>query len=163
VARTAFVLGRFLGLVATMTCAYVFMAVAHAALLATIGAPIDFHYGVSLLMSWEKIIVITAVALVFSLFSTSTASAVTFSFFFWIMGHFSTEILFIAHKSSRPLLGVFCILFYYIFPNFQTMNIRDIPPEIYNAHWLWAACGYGLSYTAVCLCVSSLLFRKKEF
>jgi len=163
VARAIFILGRFLGLIGIMTVAYLLMACAHAALMALVHAPIDRHYALSLLFSWEKIVVITAVALVFSLFSTSTASAVTFTFFFWVMGHFSTEILFLARKTSQPFLTFACRLFYYLFPNFQTMNIRDIPPDLYSLGWLWAAGGYGLSYTCVCLGLTALLFRKKEF
>jgi Cu-processing system permease protein len=163
VARGVFILGRFLGLIGIMSGAYLVMAGAHATLLSTLHIALDKHYALSLLFSWEKIVVITAVALVFSLFSTSTASAVTFTFFFWIMGHFSTEILFMARKASQPLLIFVCKLFYYIFPNFQTMNIRDIPPEIYDPGWLWAAGGYGLFYTGVCLSLTALLFRKKEF
>jgi ABC-type transport system involved in multi-copper enzyme maturation permease subunit len=163
VARVVFVMGRFLGLVAIMTLAYVIMACMHAALLAAVHAPLDRHYILSLLFSWEKIVVTTALALLFSLFSTSTASAITFTFFFWIMGHVSTEILFLARKSSQTLLVVLCKLIYFLLPNFQTMNIRDIPPEIQSPGWLWAAGGYGLLYTGVCLCLTTLLFQKKEF
>ncbi len=163
IARFIFILGRFLGLAAIMSAAYGVMALAHAALLAAVGAPIDLHYGLSLLFSWEKIMVITAVALVFSLFATSTASAATFTFFFWLMGHFSTEILYLARKTSKPVVLIICKAFYYVFPNFQTMNIRDIPPDIYSSSWLWAAAGYGLFYTAACLALTALLFRKKEF
>jgi len=163
VARSIFILGRFAGLIAIMTSAFLFMTAAHAGLLAAIHVPLDRHYALALLFSWEKIMLITAVALVFSLFSTSTASAVTFTFFFWIMGHFSTEILYLARKTSQPGLIFFCKIVYYLFPNFQTMNIRDIAPEIYNPHWLWAAGGYGLAYTSACLALTALLFRKKEF
>ncbi len=163
VARPVFVMGRYVGLVAIMTCAYLAMAGAHAALLYAVHIKLEPSYALALLFSWEKIVVITAVALVFSLFSTSTASAVTFTFFFWIMGHVSTEILFLAEKSSQPLLVVLCKTFYYLFPNFQLMNIRDVPPELYSPRWLWAAGGYGLSYTGVCLCLTTILFRKKEF
>jgi ABC-type transport system involved in multi-copper enzyme maturation permease subunit len=163
VARVIFITGRFAGLIGIMTCAFLLMTAAHAGLLYAIHVPLDRHYALSLLFSWEKIVVITAVALVFSLFSTSTASAVTFTFFFWIMGHFSTEILFLAQKASQPALIFFCKAFYYLFPNFQTMNIRDIPPELFNPRWLWAAGGYGLAYTSVCLTLTALLFRKKEF
>jgi ABC-type transport system involved in multi-copper enzyme maturation permease subunit len=163
VPRAVFILGRFLGLVGIMSSAYVVMAAAHALLMILVRAPINHHYLLSLYFSWEKIVVITAVALVFSLFSTSTASAVTFTFFFWIMGHFSTELLFMARRTSQPLLLLVCKLSYYIFPNFQMMNIRDIPPDVYNPGWLWAAAGYGLAYTCVCLSLTALLFRKKEF
>ena len=163
VARTVFILGRYMGLITIMTCAYLAMAGMHASLLALIHAPIDRSYILALLFSWEKIVVITAVALMFSIFSTSTASAVTFTFFFWIMGHFSTEILFMARKSSQPLLVALCNVFYFLLPNFQIMNIRDIPPELFNPTWLWAAGGYGIFYSASCLCVTALLFRNKEF
>ncbi len=163
VARAIFILGRYVGLLAIMTCAYLLMAGAHVALLSAVHAPPNGHYALSLLFSWEKIVVITAVALVFSLFSTSTASAVTFTFFFWIMGHFSSEILFLSQKSAQPLLVAFCKLFYYLFPNFDLMNIRDVPPEFYRPGWLWAAAGYGLFYTSACLGLTILLFRKKEF
>jgi len=163
VARAIFITGRFLGLIAIMTCAFLLMTAAHAGLLTAIHATPDRHYLLSLVFSWEKIVVITAVALVFSLFSTSAASALTFTCFFWIMGHFSMEILYLARKASQPFLVFVCKIFYYVFPNFEMMNIRDIPPEVYNPRWLWAAGGYGLSYTCVCLVLTALLFRKKEF
>jgi len=163
VTRAIFIVGRFSGLIAIMTVAFLFMAAAHAGLLAAIHVPLDRHYALGLLFSWEKIVVITAIALVFSLFSTSTASALTFTFFFWIMGHFSTEILYLSRKASQPALVFFCKVFYYLVPNFQTMNVRDIPPGLYNPRWLWAAGGYGLAYTGVCLALTALLFRKKEF
>jgi ABC-type transport system involved in multi-copper enzyme maturation permease subunit len=163
VSRAIFITGRFLGLIAIMTCAFLLMTAAHASLLAVIHAPLDRYYVLSLFFSWEKIVVITAVALVFSLFSTSAASALTFTCFFWIMGHFSTEILYLARKASQPTLMVLCKIVYYLFPNFEMMNIRDLPPDVYNPRWLWAAGGYGLSYTCVCLALTALLFRKKEF
>ncbi len=139
------------------------MAGAHAALLSLVHIALDKHFALSLLFSWEKIVMITSVALVFSLFCTSTPSAVTFTFFFWIMGHFSMEILYVARKISQPALAGLCKILYYLFPNFSIMNIRDVPPDLANPAWLWAAGGYGLLYTGVCLCLTALLFRKKEF
>lgn len=163
VGRYQFILGRYLGLVAILSCTFFLMAAAHLILLMFVHTPIDLHYALSLAYSWEKIIVIAAVALLFSLFSTSTVSAVTFTLFFWVMGHFSGEVLFLARKASEPLLVVFCKLFYYLSPNFAIMNVRDLPPDLSSFRWLWAAAGYGLSYTAVCLALTTLLFRKKEF
>lgn len=163
VARPVFVTGRFLGLVATITCAYLIMATELAALLALVHAAPSRTYALSLLFSWEKIVVITAVAFVFSLFSTSVASAATFTFFFWVMGHMSMEILYLAKRSSQPLVIALCTVFYYLIPNFQIMNVRDIPPDLYRASWLWSAGGYALCYTGVCLMATAALFRKKEF
>src|SRR6266700_4282062 len=66
VARSVFVIGRFLGLVGIMMCAYLLMASELAALLSAVHATPDLHYALSLLFSWEKIVLITAVAFVFS-------------------------------------------------------------------------------------------------
>ncbi len=163
VARYQFVLGRFLGLLAIMTVAFGVMAAGHGALLKLLHISVDRHYVLSLYYSWEKIVVITAVAMVFSLFSTSTLSAVTFTFFLWILGHFSGELRFLAEKASRPLVAWACKTVYYLAPNFEAMNIRDIPSTALTHGWLWAAFGYGFIYTTACLFLTILLFRKKEF
>ena len=158
VARAIFIIGRFLGLIGIMTCAFLFMAAEHATRLAVVHVPLDLHYALSLFFSWEKIVVITAVALVFSLIFDLDRVGPHLHVLFWIMGHFSTELLsHCANKASQPALMVVCKLFYYLFPNFQVMNIRDIPPDVYNAGWLWSAGGYGLSYTFACLSLTALV------
>lgn len=163
VARYQFIVGRFLGLIAVMSVTYLVMAAGHIALLAATRIPLDSHYALSLYYSFEKIVLITALALFFSLFSTSTVSAVAFTLFFWVMGHFSHEIRFLGHRASQPLVSWICNAFYYLAPNFQVMNLRDFSPAQAGLHWLWAAAGYGISYTLVCLSLTVFLFQKKEF
>jgi Cu-processing system permease protein len=164
VARYQFVMGRFLGLLAVLTLAYLLMAGGHLLLLKTQHIHLNTWYFLSLLQSWEKIVLITAIGMAFSLFATSTVSAVVFTLFFWVMGHFSSEIRFLAEKNSGPLTASLFNVFYYLAPNFQIMNLRDLPPSTLSASaWLWPAIGYGFSYTLVCLAVVVLLFRKKEF
>ena len=100
----------------------------------------------------------------FSLFATSTISAIAFTFFFWVMGHFSSEMRFLAEKSTRPVLTFLFQVFYYLAPNFQIMNLHDLPSaSLAGTGWLWPAAGYGISYTLACLAIVVLLFRKKEF
>ncbi len=164
VARFQFVVGRFLGLVSLLSLAYAVMAAGHVLVLLLLQVPMDLFYLLSLLFSWEKIVVITAVGMAFSLFATSTMSAVSFTFFFWVMGHFSSEMRFLAGKSANRVATALFDLFYYFAPNFQVMNLRDLPASALNdAQWVWPAVGYGLTYTTACLAVAVLLFRKKEF
>ncbi|MFA5976000.1 MAG: ABC transporter permease [Elusimicrobiota bacterium] len=163
VARYQFILGRFLGLVAVLSVTYLIMAGGHLTLLATNRIHPDAHYALSLFYSWEKVVLITSLALFFSLFSTSTVSAVAFTLFFWIMGHFSHEMLSLGRRAGTPLVLWICNAFYYLTPNFQVMNLRDFSPAQAGLDWLWAAAGYGLSYTLVCLSLTVFLFRKREF
>jgi Cu-processing system permease protein len=162
VGRYQFILGRFLGLLVIISAAYVLMAAMHVALCRLVAVSLDLQYAASLFFSWEKIVMITAVAVLFSLFATSTVSAVTFTFFFWILGHFSSEIHFLAQKSSLPLVQGFCSIFYYAAPNFELLNLRDWPTPM--AHpWLLPASGYALAYTGMTLLLAIVLFRRKEF
>ena len=162
VARYQFIVGRFFGLIAIISVAYVLMAFSHAALCRIVHVPLDAHYVLSLYFSWEKIVMITAVAMFFSLFATSTMSAATFTFFFWILGHFSSELQFLAKKASQPVTTFICSVFYYIAPNFELLNVRDLPSSS-GMTWLWPAAGYGFFYTASALLLTILLFRKREF
>ncbi len=163
VSRFHFILGRFMGLIAIISVAFILMAAGHMALLRILKIPTGVHYALSLYFSWSKIVVITSVALVFSLFSTSTLSAITFTFFLWILGHISGELRFLAQKSAQPLLSGICKAIYYLAPNFEAMNVRDIPMDLLSRSWLWAAGGYSLTYTLACLALTGFLFRKKEF
>jgi ABC-type transport system involved in multi-copper enzyme maturation permease subunit len=164
VSRYQFVLGRFLGLLMLLGTTYVLMGGGHLLLLATQHVHPDRQYLLSLLYSWEKIMLITALAMAFSLFATSTISAIVFTLFFWVMGHFSSELRFLALRSTQPGITWIFSAFYYLAPNFQIMNLKDLPSSaMAGTGWLWPALGYGLTYTSACLVVVVLLFRKKEF
>src|SRR5207244_4418070 len=116
-----------LGLLLLLTATFLSMAGSHLALLGIEHIHLDSWYALSLVYSWEKIVLITAIGMAFSLFATSTVSAVAFTFFFWIMGHFSSELRFLAQKTNKPFLTVMFDAFYYLAPNFQVMNLRDLP------------------------------------
>lgn len=162
--RWEFILGRYLGLVLVLTATYVAMIASHLVILKIGHVALDSGYALSLLYSWEKIVLITAIGMAFSLFATSTLSALAFTFFFWIMGHFSSEMRYLAHRTSRPMVSFLFHAFYYLAPNFQIMNLRDLPSASQaGTGWLWPAAGYGLCYTVSCLALVILLFRKKEF
>jgi ABC-type transport system involved in multi-copper enzyme maturation permease subunit len=164
VARYQFVLGRFLGLVVLLSATLAAMALSHWLLLWSQHIPTDTLYGLSLIYSWEKIVVITAIGMAFSLFATSTVSAVSFTFFFWVMGHFSSEIRYLAQKGANPVLNAVCGAFYYVAPNFQLLNLRDLASTAQpGTGWLVPAAAYGFCYTLVWLSLVVLLFRKKEF
>jgi Cu-processing system permease protein len=164
VARYQFILGRYMGLLIVLTSTYILMAGGHLILMKLQHIHPDRWYALSLLCSWEKIVLITAIGMAFSLFATSTVSAIAFTFFFWVMGHFSSEMRFLASKVHRPVIAALFNIFYYLTPNFQILNLRDLPGGGQaGSGWIWPAVGYGFTYTAVCLTMAVLLFRKKEF
>ncbi len=165
VARYQFLLGRFLGLVLVMTAAMGIMMALHTVLMAVLHIPLTGHYLLSVLYSWGKIVLVIALAILFSLFSTSTPSAVTFTLFFWVMGHLTSEIHFLAMKNAKPAVLFITNIFYWVSPNFERLNIRDLPLHAALSHprMLAGSFGYAALYASVCLALASFLFRKKEF
>jgi Cu-processing system permease protein len=164
VARYQFILGRYFGMLFVLTATYALMAGGHIGLMLGQQIVPDRWYFLGIFCSWEKIVLITAIGMTFSLFATSMVSAVAFTFFFWVMGHFSSEMRFLAAKSNKPLVTSLFNIFYYLAPNFQLLNVRDLPSSGQaGMGWIGPAVGYGVSYSIVCLSAAVLLFRKKEF
>lgn len=164
ISRHEYVLGRYLGMLAAVGLSVAAMSLAHAAILLLKGAGFSAAYFASILLILLKIAVLSAMALFWSLFSTSAISSVAFTIFFWIAGHLGEEMRFLAGRISNPLLKILMKFTYYLIPNLHYFNLKDrldqgIGPA---AFWFWAL-GYGLLYIAVCLYLSTALFKKKEF
>jgi len=163
VSRVTYLVGRYLGLLAAVYCGMFIMALMHVALLKLEGWQFVLRYPLAVLLSAEKIAVIGAVALFFSLFSTSAVSSISFTIFFWILGHFSEEISFLGSKVNTTL-KIFLKIVYYLVPNLQFFNLRDFweVPNI-TGSWMFISFGYGLIYGAFFLALALWVFASKEF
>ena len=175
VRRSTYILGRFIGLIAAVGLSMVAMALLHLIVLVwNRGYFIDFTSGWSfwsvypllLLMAMGKMLISSAIALFFSLFATSQVSALVFTGFFWIAGHFGPEMKFLIEKSfgengaSRVISGVAAVI-----PNFQYFNFRETfqIPGFNGWEFVGTAALYGAAYTAFFLALSTLWFSRKEF
>ncbi|MDD5686840.1 MAG: ABC transporter permease subunit [Elusimicrobia bacterium] len=159
--RFKYILGRYFGMILTVIVGLCIMVVLHLGFLLAIGWEVDKVYFISIVGIILKIILISTVALFFSLFSTSAVASIVFTIFFWILGHFGVELKFLASKISNIFIKVIVKFFFYIIPNFQYLNFRDridvgsmnlVVPVIYT-----------VVYSTVCIILCSILFSKKEF
>jgi len=162
--RAAYIVGRFLGLVAAVVASLLIMSVLHLLLLKVKGWETDYRVLAGLPFIYLKVVVCTALALFFSLFSSSAVSSVVFTFFFWILGHFGPELKFLMEKSASPATALLVKGVLFLVPNFQLLNYRDVF-HVTGAGFAHAgaAAGYAFFYTAACLALSVALFSKKEF
>ncbi|MFI5351146.1 MAG: hypothetical protein ACHQ2Z_16500 [Elusimicrobiota bacterium] len=105
-----------------------------------------------------------ALALLLSLTLTSEAAAMAFSVFFWILGHFTAEMRFVAEKSGNALLRTALLLFSHVAPDFAHFNFRDSwNAGPIGAGPVLAAALYTIGYCAACLALSAQVFEQKEF
>ncbi len=162
--RSYYILGRFLGLMAAVVASLLIMNVLHLALLLTQRWAVDFHYFACLPFIYFKVMMVAALAVFFSLFSSSAVSSIVFTFFFWLLGHFGPELSFLIRKSESVITvgAVRGVMF--LMPNFQFLNYQDFfhVPGVSLGNELWGL-AYAALYTAACLSLALSIFLKKEF
>jgi ABC-type transport system involved in multi-copper enzyme maturation permease subunit len=111
-----------------------------------------------------ELILITAVAVLFSSFSTPILSSL-FALAFYLIGHLSWGLELLI-KKMRPGLGkALARALYMVLPDLENFNFKTevvhglpIPPGIFLSSFL-----YGVCYTAFLLGLAVLIFRRRDF
>jgi ABC-type transport system involved in multi-copper enzyme maturation permease subunit len=126
--------------------------------------PLAFKIWPAILLIYFELLIITAVAILFSSFSSPALSALL-SFFVFVIGHFSNDLKGLSDSAaSAPAHWVFRAL-YYLLPNFSnfssiTTTAHGVIPD---ARAVGGAMGYGLLYVAVLVSAAALIFRRRNF
>lgn len=164
VKRWHYLLGRFLGTLAAVGAMLAAMGAAHWLLMQLLGGAGTGSYLLAWSCSLGKTALMGALALLLSLALTSEAAAMSFAGFFWILGHFSSEMRFLAEKSGNAVLRTAINVFSHASPDFAYLNYRDYwHAGIPDAGWAAAALLYVLAYSAACLALATQIFEQKEF
>lgn len=159
--RTEYILGRYFGMILTVGIGLLIMVAVHLGFLLAIGWENELAYFYSIFGILLKIILISTIALFFSLFSTSAVASIVFTIFFWILGYLGTELKFLSTKIGNIFLKAVIKFFFYVIPNFQYLNFRD---RYENIDYLMVVpVTYTLIYSIVCLVLCAILFSRKEF
>jgi ABC-type transport system involved in multi-copper enzyme maturation permease subunit len=177
ISRPQFIVGKYAGLVLTLAVNVAVMTVALYAVLgyltyiqtptarAAWDAPgVDPRLLEAIGLIFVELMIVTAIALFFSTFSTPLlAAALTFGLF--IVGHFNTDLKnFDKIVDSAPAVwlarGV-----YHTVPDFSAFDIKTevvhgLPVAV---GYIGTTAGYGFAYIAALLAVSVLVFSRRDF
>ena len=162
--RTQFILGKYLGLVMTLSVNMVVMMAVFLATLWLYRAPVHGALVQAVALIFVEVLLVTAMALFFSTFSTSTLSA-SFTIGLFVVGHLTTDLKGIAEKSQSGTIKAVMTTIYYIFPNLEMLNAKGQAvvgagvPYAYQA----MASLYGLLYTAALLVGACIIFQRRDF
>lgn len=162
--RSQFLLGKYLGLILTLFIMLSLMSFIFLTLIFFHTFTIEWKLLVAIAYIFIEVCLITAVALLFSCFSTPILSSV-FSLSFYLIGHLSWG-LESTIKKMKPGLGTSLIQILYTFlPDLENFNFKTevvhnlpIPSEIFLYSLL-----YGIFYSAFLLALAILLFRRRDF
>ncbi|MEN3013846.1 MAG: ABC transporter permease [Endomicrobiia bacterium] len=164
ISRNKYILGRYIGFLVVIILSIFIMCCVHIVFLKIVKWNINKEYFLTLFTIFFKSTLITSVALLATLLTTSHLSAAIISLLLWIAGHFTSEFMFIVGKIKIKFLQVFLKITYYLIPNFQYFNIKDFfdSPDFVSKFNLIKGILYCLSYTLICLSLSCILFKKKD-
>ncbi len=162
VRRYEFMLGKFLGLAATLTCLLAAMTAAFGLMLVALHA-FAFALFWQIALEWLQILLMIALALMFSTFA-SPVMAMAYSFALYLIGH-NLEGLRVLARQAAPTARRLILLLYDVLPNLGHLDIKN--QVVYGmpfslSQWCVAA-SYGLVYTAFALVVGVLIFARREF
>ncbi|MFZ5877133.1 MAG: ABC transporter permease [Nitrospirota bacterium] len=178
VSRSEYVVGKFAGLALIIVCAMSIMG-AFAGLAAW---TVDFmtldQYGV---IHWSSFavslgtmtlmfVLLTAVMVFFSSFTSSTFVALGLTLVVYLIGQSVEELKqFLASGAEgiaiSPVFGKIVAVAYYVFPNLAALDFKahaahGLPLPTSAVVW---AIAYGVGYTAVMVAAAAWIFRRREF
>lgn len=167
VGRGEFLVGKYLGLCLTLLVNVVVMGLGVSLALLYVKRGWDppvFNIWPAILLIYVELMILTAVALLFSSFSSPALSALL-TFFIFIIGHFSADLkTFAASMGTAGARYLFGALFY-LLPNLS--NYSYITPAAHGQTptpaILFASLLYALLYIAVLLAAATLIFNRRNF
>jgi ABC-type transport system involved in multi-copper enzyme maturation permease subunit len=167
VSRGEFLVGKYLGMALTLLVNVAVMGVGLSLALLYVRQgwdPLIFSVWPAILLIYFELLIITAVALVFSSFSTPALSALL-SFLVFIIGHFSADLKGLAASTGATPARWFFTALYYLLPNLS--NYSYITPaahgEMPAAGFAGVAIVYAIIYVSVLLAVATFIFSRRNF
>ncbi|HEX9902924.1 MAG TPA: ABC transporter permease [Acidobacteriota bacterium] len=162
--RHEFLLGKFFGLVFTQLVILLLMTLFFQAFLFIHTLRLDGPIFLAALYIFLELILLTAVAILFSSFSTPILASL-FSLSFYVIGHFSRGLLTLIRKvpvgAGRSILR----FIYFLLPDLENFNFKTevvhhlpIPGTL-----LVKSAIYGLFYALFILVLTVLVFRRRDF
>jgi ABC-type transport system involved in multi-copper enzyme maturation permease subunit len=161
--RWMFVLGKYLGLMLTLSVEVLVMVLVYVGImLAQQGAPAPVVF-VSYAMLMAQLALLTAWATLFSSYSAPmTASAFTLAIF--VIGHLADDIWVFGSQADSPAVQAIARTLYWVLPNFEVMNIR--PWAVHHRPVPWERIGpalaYALSTTTAVLAAAAAIFSRRD-
>ncbi|MEE8605629.1 MAG: ABC transporter permease [Candidatus Aminicenantaceae bacterium] len=162
--RYQFLLGKYLGLLLTLFVMLVLMALIFLVLLLLYNYPVGGSFFIAILFIFLELCLITAVAMLFSCFSTPILSTL-FSLSFYLIGHISWGLETLLNKIPQGGVKTLARFLYVFLPDLENFNFKTevvhhlpIPPKIILFSTL-----YGLFYTVFILALAIIVFRRRDF
>ena len=162
--RAQFILGKFFGLFLTLAIMVALMTAIFLVILYFHTFKVEWRMFIAVAFIILELALITAVAILFSTFSTPILSSI-FSLSFYLIGHLSWGLELLIRKVKSGTARALFRALYTFLPDLENFNFKTevvhglpIPPKLF-----FYSTAYGVFYTLFILGLAILVFRKRDF
>jgi len=164
VARWQFVLGKYFGLVLTLLVEVAAMTAIFFILVFSELGKVPPLLFLAVGLTFIELMIICAVAILFSSFSTPILSGM-YTLGVYLIGHLTRSLYEFSFRFKDTFIQKLMLFLYYFFPNLDNFNIRsqavhDLPV---GTDYVLFAVVYGILYITVLLIISSFVFSRRDF
>jgi Cu-processing system permease protein len=164
ISRAQFVVGKYLGLTFTLLVNLGIMLLVFLVTLWMYRAPIHGALFQAVGLIFIELLLVTALALLFSTFSSATLSGI-FALALFVIGHLTTDLKQLAQKSPSELVKLVVTGLYYLCPNLEVLNLKGQAASgvAVTASYMAMASAYGLLYAGVLVVAACMIFQRRDF
>lgn len=164
ISRVQFVLGKYLGLVVTLSVNLSIMLLVFLLTIWWSGASVHISLLQAVELIFVELLVVTALALFFSTFSSAMVSA-SMTLGLYVIGHLTPDMKGIAEKSQNELVTMLLTGIYYLCPNLEMLNIKGQAAAGVSVSLAYQSMAtvYGLFYASLLLAVACVIFQRRDF
>jgi len=168
--RWEFVVGKYLGMALVLTVLVGLFGLAMTGMLAWQGGGMTVAVGKAIVLSWMEVLVVAAIAIFFSSFSTPFLSGI-FALGIWVLGRVTPDIQ-NATKSASASIGAIANVALRIIPDVHVYAVsgRTLDGKFTSIHGEFVAWSYvglaglhGLGWIVGLLAFAAVLFHRRDF
>lgn len=164
ISRTQFILGKYFGLCLTLLVNVAIMSAGFFLLLLVLGEPFESGLLKAIVLIQVKLMVLVAVAILFSTFTSPTLAGL-FTGFTYIVGFYSSDLKNTDSIVDSDFVPRLTGAIYYLLPNFRNFDVKaqavaGAPLPLGQIGW---AVAYALVYVCLLLVASTWIFRSRNF
>ena len=165
ISRGEFIIGKYLGLCLTILVNVAVMGVGVSlALLYVGGGKLAGTIWGAVFLIFLELTIITAVAIMFSSFSTPALSALL-TFFVFLIGHFSSSLRDLAESLGSKAAILLFKAIYYLLPNLSNFNFitNSANGDAAPLAMLGGAAAYAVFYDIILMTITFVIFKRRNF
>jgi ABC-type transport system involved in multi-copper enzyme maturation permease subunit len=164
VSRWQFIVGKFLGLNATVSLLAAMMTVVLLLVGWVAGGRLDLQILSAVLLTWMELTLLTSLSILMSTLCSPILGAI-FTLLLYFIGHTSADLNELASRFGSRSIKLISTILYHALPNLEYLNVRSkvIHGVRVEVEYVAFASSYALLYTVIFLVIAVLVFERKEF